>query len=215
MISKHACIKKAILSSIMNKNIFRGIGIFIIYFLVLSFGINKVWAGCIETSHSTTSSCSYNGGEECYCFNGGRQLHRQIQKCDLCQSVNQNGTWCGSEEWGYWCTGYVDNNDCNASECSGACFLSGTKVATPGGEKAIEKMKVGDKIMSFDPVTQKQSVNTVAKNYVRDSGSYYIIKTASGKEVKVTGEHPFYVGKNIPLTFWEKMKELVRKITGL
>lgn len=109
--------------------------------------------------------------------------------------------------------------NCNAGECagdpcplcSGSCFLSGTKVATPGGKMAIEKVKVGDKVMSFDPATQKQSVNTVAKNFVRESDSYYIIKTASGKEIRVTGEHPFYVGKSSQenLSFLEKVKNII------
>ena len=99
-----------------------------------------------------------------------------------------------------------DNPNCNpaiqccmttGSCCSspGSCFLPGTKIATPGGEEAIEKIKPGDKIQSFDQETREITSGVVSEPYSVTRDHYYVVRTKSGEEVKTTDEHPFYVGK--------------------
>jgi len=69
------------------------------------------------------------------------------------------------------------------------CFLAGTKIQTPDGEKNIESLKSGQQVYSFDESGKIVSSSVVATyGVIRDR--YYAIKTATN-EVHVTAEHPF------------------------
>ena len=80
--------------------------------------------------------------------------------------------------------------------CGGGsnCFLSGTKIDTPDGQRNIEDLKAGDKVLSFDKESKRVVLNTVSEPFVSTRSGYYLIKTVSGREIRVTAEHPFYVG---------------------
>lgn len=74
-----------------------------------------------------------------------------------------------------------------------SCFLPGTLITMGDGSQIpIEKVKVGDKIISYDK-NMKPLVTEVleTENPVRDD--YYIITFENGKELKVTNEHPLYI----------------------
>lgn len=75
----------------------------------------------------------------------------------------------------------------------GGCFVPGTLVKTSGGSEKIEDVKVGDKVTSFDDKTGevKDSIVTDLHQVYRD---YYFSLIAGGYNVKVTAEHPFYIG---------------------
>jgi hypothetical protein len=192
----------------MNKKLIISIFVsFTVLFLIVFR--NPAYAGCFINEGPSRQCYPPLTGNDCDCLLCYTQ--------SAVGSCNYNGDPNGElmELVGYSC----DAGECAGDSCpmcAGACFLSGTKVATPGGEKAIEKVKVGDKVLSFDPITQKLKINTVADNFVKDSNSYYIIKTASGKTVKATGEHPFYVGKETPLpTIWGKIGNFFQNISNI
>jgi hypothetical protein len=75
------------------------------------------------------------------------------------------------------------------------CFLANTKISTTTGQKDIEEIKDGDMVLSFDPTTRKISENTVASVIKTTKPSYFEITTKSGRVIKATAEHPFYVGQ--------------------
>jgi hypothetical protein len=82
--------------------------------------------------------------------------------------------------------------DCNNPPTPG-CFLPGTIVNSSGGGKKIEDVKVGDKVDSFrDNVITKSVVSKIYK-VTRD---YYYSLVAGNYKVKVTAEHPFFVGND-------------------
>ena len=86
-------------------------------------------------------------------------------------------------------------------DAGGSCFLSGTLITLGNGSQLpIEKVKVGDKITSYDknlnPVLS-EVLETEAP--VRDG--YYIITFENGKELKVTNEHPLYI-KSVGYEGW-------------
>lgn len=71
--------------------------------------------------------------------------------------------------------------------------------------------------MSFDEETGRTIENTVEDLIVSQRDEYYVIKTASGKEIGATAEHPFYTGEtteqdNPPQTrmqiFWDFIKNI-------
>ena len=141
----------------------------------------------------------------------------------------------GSEPGGlaivcYVCTGgSVSDCHLSLSGCpGGGCFTADTKIATPSGEMEIQDVKEGDIVSSFDPETGEIKEATVTATHKRQVQGYYILKTESGREIKVTGEHPILavkqekvgkvvqvekVGKEIISFFngiWEKVKGVVK-----
>ena len=81
--------------------------------------------------------------------------------------------------------------------CFGACFVAGTQVLTDKGLKNIEDIKVGDFVLSKDEVTKKSDYKPVVNLFVTHPVKLYTItyKDAVGDayEIKVSGEHPFWV----------------------
>ncbi|MFC4075636.1 polymorphic toxin-type HINT domain-containing protein [Salinithrix halophila] len=85
----------------------------------------------------------------------------------------------------------------------GMCFVAGTKVITDDGEKPIEEIKVGDKVLSKDEKTGKKSYKKVTRLYRRHVNTLYEVH-AGGEKIQTTAEHPFWVqGKG-----WVKAKDL-------
>jgi predicted nucleic acid-binding protein len=78
-------------------------------------------------------------------------------------------------------------------------FLPGTKVLLAGGgTKPIEKVKLGDKVVTTDPKTGKTTVREVAGTIVTEDDKDFsdlTVKTASGKTqaLVATTTHPFWV----------------------
>jgi hypothetical protein len=76
---------------------------------------------------------------------------------------------------------------------AGACFVAGTPVHTDHGVVAIEEIKAGDQVLSFNEVTNQTEYKTVAQTYVRDSEIVLSITFAGEAEpVGATPNHPFY-----------------------
>jgi len=171
-----------------------------------------------------------------------------IYNCDCgpcgsayCEANCPGGSAC------VWCEPEPD--DCNqgcecCSSCTsgGGCFTGETKIATPGGGplspeasegqgKEIKDIKEGDVVKSFDSETGEIRGSTVTGIHKREASGYWVLKTESGKEVKVTGEHPFLAqqgmgevsnvsevpkvskGQKISQllnSIWEKVKEVLK-----
>lgn len=71
------------------------------------------------------------------------------------------------------------------------CFTAGTPVQTPDGVLAIESVKEGQKVYSYDESLQKKVVNTVKTTFSKTVDK--IVKIFSGREtICTTEEHPFY-----------------------
>jgi len=98
------------------------------------------------------------------------------------------------------CYKYEDDCRCTNSpvDCSNpnpppGCFLPGTIVNGSGGGKKIEDVRVGDRVDSFaDNALTESAVSQIYK-VTRD---YYYSLAAGDYQVKVTAEHPFFVGNN-------------------
>ncbi|WP_342428628.1 polymorphic toxin-type HINT domain-containing protein [Paenibacillus sp. FSL L8-0158] len=83
------------------------------------------------------------------------------------------------------------------------CFTAGTKVQTDEGEKPIEEVEVGDKVLAKDDETGEMAYKEVEWLYQRDVEETYNI-TVGGEVITTTDEHPFWiVGKG-----WVKSKDL-------
>jgi hypothetical protein len=78
-------------------------------------------------------------------------------------------------------------------DCVTECFPAGTLVATTRGEKPIERVQVGDQVLTEDPKTGK--VEAEAVQAVRHDPPTWVmaIGLADGSTIEVTPEHPFWV----------------------
>jgi RHS repeat-associated protein len=86
-----------------------------------------------------------------------------------------------------------------------ACFIAGTAVATPEGEKPIEQVRVGDSVLAADPEGGTAQPQKVTRTFVRSAPAVFDIR-AGGATITATPEHPFWVeGKG-----WVEAGNLVR-----
>ncbi|WP_044640086.1 polymorphic toxin-type HINT domain-containing protein [Risungbinella massiliensis] len=83
------------------------------------------------------------------------------------------------------------------------CFTINTKVLTKDGQKKIQDLKIGDKVLAKDEKTGKQAYKAVQWLFEKKVKEVY--KLYIGKEViETTGEHPFWIqGKG-----WVQAKDL-------
>lgn len=72
------------------------------------------------------------------------------------------------------------------------CFTAGTKVLTDEGEKPIEEIKVGDKVLAKDDETGEMAYKEVEWLFQRDVEETYNI-TVGDEVITTTDEHPFWI----------------------
>ncbi|WP_246132400.1 polymorphic toxin-type HINT domain-containing protein, partial [Paenibacillus hemerocallicola] len=75
-------------------------------------------------------------------------------------------------------------------ECN--CFTAGTKVLTDEGEKNIEDIEVGDKVLSKDEETGEVAYKEVTATFNHETDEIYNIHVG-GQAIESTFNHPFYV----------------------
>ena len=81
---------------------------------------------------------------------------------------------------------------CTSASCS--CFPAGTKVLmADGSKKNIEKVKVGEIVLSYDVELMKFAKSKVLELESPIREGYYIIEFEDGTELKITNEHPVWV----------------------
>jgi len=90
------------------------------------------------------------------------------------------------------------------------CLWEKEEVLMASGErKAIKDVKVGEKVVSFDPETGKTQSATVINQYVRDTDKkIYKLTTYSGREIIATDNHPFITEEG-----WKSVGEIVKSPT--
>ncbi|WP_454855222.1 polymorphic toxin-type HINT domain-containing protein [Promicromonospora soli] len=74
----------------------------------------------------------------------------------------------------------------------GKCFVAGTLIHTPDGQRPIEEIRVGDKVWAHDLVTGRDELQLVTETFVRTTTELFHL-TINGERVSTTAEHPFMV----------------------
>ncbi|MCR8845337.1 polymorphic toxin-type HINT domain-containing protein [Paenibacillus sp. SC116] len=112
--------------------------------------------------------------------------------------VTEGAFWAGSKIKNFfgWGSKKVDDVACN-------CFTAGTKVLTDEGEKPIEEIEVGDKVLAKSDETGEVAYKEVVGLFQKQADKIY--KVHIGDEViEATAEHPFWLeGKG-----WAEVKDL-------
>ena len=99
--------------------------------------------------------------------------------CSACCGTGVNG--CGES--------------CSRSTCCGTCFVAGTKISLADGTtRAIEAIKVGELVKSYDPASGRFVAATVKEVVRHDAQSSTEVIMVIDGVLHVTPNHPMHVG---------------------
>jgi len=73
------------------------------------------------------------------------------------------------------------------------CFVVGTTVKTEEGDKAIEEIEVGDKVLSYEATTGRFAYKEVADVIAHDGVTELAHVTIGGETIDSTTNHPYFV----------------------
>lgn len=82
----------------------------------------------------------------------------------------------------------------SAEQQSPSCFIAGSKVMTPDGEKAIEEIKLGDSVLTWNMAKNASETTQVTDLLAHHNRHTIVVETEDGKKVTTTIEHPFWTG---------------------
>jgi hypothetical protein len=75
---------------------------------------------------------------------------------------------------------------------SSSCFEAGALVATPGGSVPIERLRIGDQVLAFDPHTSAVTPRRVTATFIHEVSETGRLALDDGRVLRVTAEHPIY-----------------------
>ncbi|WP_317648954.1 polymorphic toxin-type HINT domain-containing protein [Leptospira borgpetersenii] len=83
-------------------------------------------------------------------------------------------------------------NAFGGNEVESLCFVEGTLVLTGRGLKTIEKIKVGEEVLAYDPKTETQTFKSVVRLFRNETEELVKIKFGNDMEVVTTPGHRFF-----------------------
>ena len=72
------------------------------------------------------------------------------------------------------------------------CFVAGTHISTPTGQRAIEKLRVGDMVVAYNETDGSFVPRRVKRLFKKEPTRRTMIVSAGGRTVQCTQEHPFW-----------------------
>jgi len=85
-----------------------------------------------------------------------------------------------------------------------SCFAAGTLIDTPQGPVAIESLVAGDLVYAYDFELRERVPARVRTTFVHEDETVRSLTLADGRQVQVTGNHPFWAGGD-----WVAAEDLV------
>ena len=76
----------------------------------------------------------------------------------------------------------------------GGCFVAGTMVLTPDGQKAIEKIKIGDYVLVWDFNLGRKVPSRVTETFKYEDKATLELISSKGQKVTTTSVHRFWTG---------------------
>ncbi len=74
----------------------------------------------------------------------------------------------------------------------GGCFVAGTPIATPNGDRPIEELLPGDIVWAYDDEQRTVVPGAIVETRVRPQILYGEVETSDGTILEVSEEHPFF-----------------------
>lgn len=96
----------------------------------------------------------------------------------------------------------------STSSSTGGCFIKGTKVLTINGYKNIDKIKINDKVLSYNEQTNKTEYKSVTKLFIHKNMDDTLYTFIIGrKKVSASSQHRFYIKKEFSYE-WIKAEDI-------
>ena len=137
--------------------------------------VNENWS-CTAWVDATSCTKACGGGTKqqsrtCYKFSA-------IDETTVCQSQPGNRTV-----------------NCNTQACGGGCFLAETKVRTMFGYKDIDKIEVGDYVLSYNINGKVKQFKKVTYKFIFEDKDEILYKLTfdNKEEMQLTHEHNVYI----------------------
>nr|WP_039935269.1 TIGR04388 family protein [Leptospira inadai] len=86
--------------------------------------------------------------------------------------------------------GFIDKN---GEYVQRSCFTAGTLIRTKEGLKPIEKIEIGDLVLSLDPKTGEMSYKRVSRLFSKETPLIHRVTYTNGNVINTTWNHPFYI----------------------
>ena len=142
---------------------------------------------------NTTSCCAETTSQYWYTSYGNCSAScgsgTQSKTCHYHEVSTITGENC-YQDWARSC----GSQSCTGNNCTGSCFLKGTKVKTIFGYKDIDKINKGDVVLSYNEATGKNEYKEVIEKLVHiDYNERIYTLLIEGKELQVTQDHRFYI----------------------
>ena len=163
---------------------------------------NSAAKGEATIKYNNTDYSTMNGHYATY---GSQYTETRTDGSTIKTTIANGTTKVESTKGNYTTTTYKDSNgkitttgstaQANAAKNSSrACFKEGTKVLTNKGYKDIDKIKVGDIVLSYNENTKKNEYKKVLEvfNHKNVNDNIYSL-TINNTIIEASSEHPFYV----------------------
>ncbi|WP_258028617.1 TIGR04388 family protein, partial [Leptospira inadai] len=86
--------------------------------------------------------------------------------------------------------GFIDKN---GEYVQRSCFTAGTLIRTKQGLKPIEKIEIGDLVLSLDPKTGDLSYKRVSRLFSKETPLIHRVTYTNGNVINTTWNHPFFI----------------------
>ncbi|PNV71217.1 TIGR04388 family protein, partial [Leptospira inadai] len=86
--------------------------------------------------------------------------------------------------------GFIDKN---GEYVQRSCFTAGTLIRTKEGLKPIEKIEIGDLVLSLDPKTGEVSYKKVSRLFSKETPLIHRVTYTNGNVINTTWNHPFFI----------------------
>lgn len=86
---------------------------------------------------------------------------------------------------------YCEDPECpsHGKGSGGSCFAAGTAIASPSGSRAIESLKVGDWVTSWNERCQQPTIRRVTKVICTPRSRTWILNLSNGTVLRATKKH--------------------------
>ena len=189
-----------------------------------NYTLYAVWKKNTTTTKKPTTTTTTTATKSCTNFNcGGSSTHKH------CEMVSGNPTCvCDS---GYVAAGNMGTcapkttvapttpkkttakktTKSKTTKKGGGCFLAGTKIVTNGGYKDIDKIKIGDMVLTYNEGTKNKEYHKVTKLYAYNpddiNEELYTLTFDDKTTLQVSSTHRFYIVRN-EQNYWLPTNEI-------
>lgn len=175
-----------------------------IYWAIPASG-NEAYFGDFLSVYNQIKEANSDLAYQKFVKEGGLELNAFLSSYIFSKIDKKEWSHRGSVPYEDRCENYTSEGEVKPEPLpasGGFCFLAGTKILTPAGEKLIENITPGEVVVAYDETKNSFHVSRVSKVDVREREGYYIINQGL---LRVTDQHPIFARSKDGTSGWASM----------